>query len=70
MTGQHVALLALQEIGLPGGFSTLHMECNTLFLSCWDWFSLEQPPDVAEQLCRLLSYAPASYRHAATSLHR
>ena len=54
---------------LPAGFGALRMETASIRLSCgMDPFYEE--PSAAAQLCRLLSCAPDSYRHACWSMRR
>ncbi len=48
---------------LPAGFSALWMETTDIGLSC-GMEPFDAQPDVADQLCRLLSCAPDSYRRA------
>ena len=51
---------------LPEGFSTLGLETDVIYFNCGsEPFGPEWQPDAAEQLCRLLSCAPDSYRHVA-----
>jgi len=53
---------------LPAGFSTLLMETEAVHISDGGMSPVMRPadsyPDAANQLCRLLSCAPASYRRA------
>ena len=52
---------------LPAGFSALWMETAAVRISCGlDPFCRQ--PDAADQLCRLLSCAPASYRRARSTM--
>ena len=46
---------------LPAGFSALLMEATDVRLSC-GMEPFDAQPDAADQLCRLLSCAPDSYR--------
>ncbi len=51
---------------LPEGFGTLWMETAGIYVNYGtEPFGPEWQPDAADQLCRLLSYAPDSYRHVA-----
>ncbi len=51
---------------LPAGFGTLVMETEEIHISSGDMRLVDKQPTAAEQLCKLLSCAPASYRRAAS----
>lgn len=51
---------------LPAGFSALWMETAVVKLSCGTQ-TFDAQPDAADQLCCLLSCAPASYRHVRSA---
>ena len=49
---------------LPAGFSTLLMETEAMHICSGDMRLVDRQPTAAEQLCKLLSCAPDSYRRA------
>ena len=60
------AALELQVVtDLPAGFSALWMDTTAVRITC-GMEPFDAQPDAADQLCRLLSCAPASYRRVCS----